>query len=175
MDLKFSEADEAYRKRLRQWLADNLPADSPPALIHNDYKFDNLLLDPEDPTRIVAVLDWEMATIGDPSMDLGTTLGYWVSPDDPPECRMLAFGPTHLPGSMSRAELVARYEEKSGRTIERPVFYWVFGLFKIAGIVQQIYYRYRHGFTTDPRFAALNHFVALLGKLGARAAETGEL
>lgn len=157
------------------WIADNLPADRGPALIHNDYKFDNLVLDPEDPSRIVAVLDWEMATVGDPLMDLGTTLGYWVQADDPPECKLLAFGPTHLPGSMTRREIVERYAQRSGREVPNPVFYWVFGLYKIAGIVQQIYYRYKNGYTKDPRFAPLGHFVGLLGKLAGQAAERGEL
>ena len=86
-------------------------AESAPAIIHNDYKFDNLLLDPDDLTRIVAVLDWEMATLGDPLMDLGTTLGYWIEAGDPEPLRQNAMGPTAHPRKPDRRELVERYEE----------------------------------------------------------------
>ena len=96
-------------ERAAAWLAANRPAESGAALIHNDYKFDNLVLDPDDLTRIVAVLDWEMATIGDPLMDLGTTLGYWIEADDPEPLRRFLVGPTTLPGSLSRREVAERY------------------------------------------------------------------
>src|SRR5689334_19944128 len=96
------------------WLAEHIPAESGAALLHNDYKYDNLVLDPVDLSRIRAVLDWEMATIGDPLMDLGTTLGYWVQADDPPELQAMRFGPTTLPGNLIRAELVQRYAQASG-------------------------------------------------------------
>src|SRR5205807_5637131 len=112
------------------------------ALIHNDFKYDNLLLDPDDLTRIVAVLDWEMATVGDPLMDLGTTLGYWVEATDPEALRHVATGPTCLPGSLTRKELVARYQEQTGRQPASLLFYYCYGLFKIAEIIQQIYARY---------------------------------
>src|SRR5262249_43820027 len=97
-----------------QWLADHLPPDSSPSVIHNDFKFDNLVLDPADVTQVVAVLDWEMATLGDPLMDLGTTLGYWVESSDPEPLQRAAVGPTMLPGSLSRRELVDSYEQLSG-------------------------------------------------------------
>jgi aminoglycoside phosphotransferase (APT) family kinase protein len=154
-------------ERVSAWLNANQPAESGVALIHNDYKYDNLVLDPEDLANIIAVLDWEMATIGDPLMDLGTTLGYWIEPDDPPE--MQIFGLTALPGNLNRAQLVERYSEASGRKILQIVFYYVFGLFKIAVIAQQIYHRYKQGLTQDKRFAPLAHVVRACGKMAALA------
>jgi aminoglycoside phosphotransferase (APT) family kinase protein len=153
------------------WLGRNMPAESGAALVHNDYKYDNLVLDPADLTRIVAVLDWEMATLGDPLLDLGSTLAYWVEPDDGEEMRMVAFGPTALPGSPNRAELVERYAARTGREAGSMLFHYVYGLFKLAVIVQQIYRRYRQGFTTDPRFAALGMAVQVLGQQAAKAIE----
>jgi aminoglycoside phosphotransferase (APT) family kinase protein len=137
------------------WLASHLPPDSPGALIHNDLKFDNLVLDPEDLTRVRGILDWEMSTLGDPLMDLGTTLCYWVDAQDPPLMHQIRFGPTNLPGMMTRAELAARYGERSGRDVSNIVFYYVFGLFKTAVVAQQIYYRYKQGLTQDQRFAMM--------------------
>lgn len=158
-------------EEVASWLASHMPPESGAALIHNDYKYDNLVLNPARPTEIVAVLDWEMATIGDPLMDLGTSLGYWVEADDPPLLQALAFGPTALPGNYNRRELFERYSELSGREGGHPVFYFVYGLFKIIGIVQQIYYRYRQGFTQDPRFAMLDQVVVLLAQQAGRAIE----
>jgi aminoglycoside phosphotransferase (APT) family kinase protein len=158
------------------WLAARLPADADanPALIHNDFKYDNVLLDTVGSTgevHVNAVLDWEMATIGSPRMDLGTTLGYWVEAGDDPRMQGLAFGPTNLPGSPSRAELVDRYQERTGISIGNADYYRVFGLFKIAVILQQIYARYRKGATRDPRFAALGYFVTLLAEVADALAE----
>jgi len=157
------------------WLARNQPARGGAALVHNDYKYDNLVLDPGDLSRIVAVLDWEMATVGDPLMDLGTALGYWVDPDDPPGFQALAFGPTMRPGNLDRAGLAIRYAERSGRDVGPLLFVYVFALFKIAVILQQIYKRYRDGHTTDPRFAPLGAAVAVLGSQAARALEKGRI
>jgi aminoglycoside phosphotransferase (APT) family kinase protein len=162
-------------ERVARWLSDHLPPEAGAAVIHNDYKYDNLLLDPADPTRIVAVLDWEMATVGDPLMDLGTTLGYWVEAGDPEPLRRTAFGPTALPGSLTRRELVERYQERTGRAAPGVLFYYCFGLFKIAVIVQQIYARYVRGHTRDARFAALHEVVAVLGRQAERALEAGGL
>jgi aminoglycoside phosphotransferase (APT) family kinase protein len=158
--------------RAAVWLAAHLPPESGAAgaaLLHNDYKYDNLVLDPADLSRVVAVLDWEMATVGDPLMDLGTSLGYWMDPDDFPELKMLPAGPTTLPGNLGRAEVVERYAAQSGRDVSGVVFYYVFGLFKIAVIAQQIYYRYRQGLTRDERFAALLEAVRVLGRTAAAA------
>jgi aminoglycoside phosphotransferase (APT) family kinase protein len=162
-------------ERVARWLGEHLPPESGAAVIHNDYKYDNLLLDPADPTHLVAVLDWEMATVGDPLMDLGTTLGYWVEAGDPEPLRRAAFGPTALPGSLTRRELVGRYEERAGRTAPGVLFYYCFGLFKIAVIVQQIYARYVRGHTRDARFARLNDLVVVLGRQADRALDAGGL
>jgi aminoglycoside phosphotransferase (APT) family kinase protein len=159
--------------RVARWLIDNIPNGPDSALIHNDFKLDNLLLDQDNLTRIVAVLDWEMATIGDPLMDLGTTLGYWVEAGDAEGLQRVATGPTALPGSLTRKELVARYEKKTGRPVANVLFYYCFGLFKIAGIVQQIYARFVRGHTRDPRFARLNEHVAILGHQAEKCLETG--
>jgi aminoglycoside phosphotransferase (APT) family kinase protein len=161
--------------QVAQWLNTHLPGDAGAALIHNDYKFDNLLLDPSDLTRIVAVLDWEMATVGDPLMDLGTTLAYWIEPTDPAALRQLATGPTYVPGSLTRQELIARYQEKTGRQPANVLFYYCYGLFKIAGIIQQIYARYVRGHTRDERFARLNEHVAILAEQAGRALETAKV
>ena len=157
------------------WLARNMPRESGAAVIHNDYKYDNVMLDPHDLTRIVAVLDWEMATVGDPLMDLGTFIGYWGDPDDPAELRTRAYGPTYLPGSLSRLQLVERYSGKSGRPVGSILFYYVFALFKIAVIVQQIYKRYVEGHTRDPRFATLIDWVRVMAHQAERALEKGRI
>jgi aminoglycoside phosphotransferase (APT) family kinase protein len=155
-----------------EWLGQNIPIESGAALIHNDYKFDNVMLDPADLTKITAVLDWEMVTIGDPLMDLGTTLGYWMSGDVPSQMREMPFNPRVLMENISRRQLAERYAEKSGRDISDLLFYYVFGTFKIAIIAQQIYARYKKGFTKDDRFAQFNIFVAALGKIAAGTLET---
>ncbi|HEY6098394.1 MAG TPA: phosphotransferase family protein, partial [Anaeromyxobacter sp.] len=157
------------------WLAASMPGESGASLIHNDYKYDNVVLDPSDPARVVAVLDWEMATLGDPLMDLGTALGYWLDPDDPADLRARPIGPTFLPGSLSRREVAERYAARSGRSIPDPLFYYAFALFKAAVIYQQIYKRYVEGHTRDPRFAALIDGVRAVGRQAARALERGRI
>ncbi|HEX7182174.1 MAG TPA: phosphotransferase family protein [Thermoanaerobaculia bacterium] len=156
------------------WLAGNLPPESGAALIHNDYKYDNLVLAP-DLSRIVAVLDWEMTTVGDPLMDLGTSLGYWMDPDDAPGLRALPAGPTTLLGNLTRTEVAQRYAERSGRDVSDILFYYVYGLLKIAVIAQQIYYRYKQGLTKDERFAGMIGAVRLLGRRAAEAIGKGDL
>lgn len=152
------------------WLEENMPKEPKSyTLIHNDFKYDNLVLDPQDWTQVKAVLDWEMATIGNPLMDLGTTLGYWVNPNDPDFMKVLNLTPTNLPGNLSREELVQQYTLKSGREVNNIVFYYVYGLFKIAVIIQQIYYRYKKGVTQDPRFEKLIDGVRLLGEISNQA------
>jgi aminoglycoside phosphotransferase (APT) family kinase protein len=162
-------------ERVAAWLASHQPRESAATLIHNDYKYDNLVLDPDDLSRVRAVLDWEMATLGDPLLDVGTSLGYWVEADDHPAFRALGLGATALPGNFTRAELWQRYFEKSEREITDPAFYYVFGLFKIAVIAQQIYFRFRQGLTTDERFARLGEAVRLLALTAASAIERGSI
>jgi aminoglycoside phosphotransferase (APT) family kinase protein len=158
-------------ERLTAWLDGRIPTESGAALIHNDYKYDNLVLDPDDPTRIVAVLDWEMCTVGDPLMDLGSTLAYWTERADDPRRRATGFGPTDLPGSYTRRELVERYAERTGADVTNMTFYFAYGLFKLAVIAQQIYARYARGHTRDVRFAEMNQLVGLLGRVGIAAVE----
>jgi aminoglycoside phosphotransferase (APT) family kinase protein len=157
-------------ERVATWLAEHLPPESGAALIHNDYKYDNLVLAPND-LAIRAVLDWEMATIGDPLMDLGTMLGYWVEAKDSEELRSLAFGLTMLPGNLTRAEIVQRYAQVSGRDVSHIQFYYIYALFKIAVIVQQIYARWKRGATQDPRFANMIQVVRVLAHTAANEIE----
>jgi aminoglycoside phosphotransferase (APT) family kinase protein len=147
------------------WLAAHMPADGPPALIHNDFKFDNVIFDPSL-DKITGVLDWEMATIGDPLMDLGTSLSYWMQADDAAMFQSPIFGITMRPGMWRRADVAARYFERSGRQTDHLVFYFAFGLFKTAVILQQIYYRYAKGLTKDARFAP---FIMVVRGLGDHA------
>ncbi|MCE7987147.1 MAG: phosphotransferase family protein [Caldilinea sp. CFX5] len=155
-------------EQIMPWLEQNLPGDSGAALIHNDYKYDNLILDPADLTKVIAVLDWEMCTLGDPLMDLGTTLGYWIEANDPPALIGM-FGLTALPGNLTRQQVLERYMAASGRAVKQPLFYYVYGLFKIAVIIQQIYARYRQGHTKDERFAKLDQVVRDCGQLAVLA------
>jgi aminoglycoside phosphotransferase (APT) family kinase protein len=160
---------------LAAWLPEHVPARQGACVVHNDYKFDNVLYDAAEPARIAAVLDWEMATVGEPLMDLGTTLGYWVDADDPEELRATARGPTLSPGCLSRAEVVARYAAQTGRDVADVVFYYAFGLFKVAVIIQQIYARFVRGHTRDERFADLAASVTALAHQGVRALERGTI
>jgi len=145
------------------WLASHTPEDSAACVIHNDFRFDNVVLDLAEPTRIVGVLDWEMATIGDPLMDLGNALAYWVQADDDFFIRSLRRQPTHLPGMLTRREVVEHYVSKTGRTPANWAFYEVYGLFRLAAIAQQIYFRYQRGETKNPAFRHFWLFVNYLG------------
>ncbi|MEJ7602739.1 MAG: phosphotransferase family protein [Kofleriaceae bacterium] len=156
------------------WLAANRPADGAPALIHNDFKFDNVIFDPTL-ASITGVLDWEMTTIGDPLMDLGTSLSYWAQASDPTAYHQLPFGPTAQPGMMTRAEVAARYLERSGRTTDQLAFYYAFGLFKTAVIAQQIYYRFAKGLTKDARFGAFAFAVRLLAEQARTTLDSGRI
>ncbi len=158
-----------------KWLNANMPNSDGATLVHNDYKFDNVMLDPENLTEIIAVLDWELTTVGEPLMDLGTTLGYWMSADVDAELLNMPFNPRVLMENISRRELVDIYAEKSGRNVSNILYYYVFGTFKIAVIAQQIYFRFTKGFTKDNRFANFNIFVNSLGKIAAGSIETGKI
>lgn len=135
-----------------QWLQDNLPAKEYISLIHNDFRMDNVILDPENPMKIIGVLDWEMATIGDPLMDLGNSMAYWVQADDDAFLQSVRRQPTNLPGMLTRKEVVEYCCNKTGIEIENWAFYEVYGMFRLAVIVQQIYYRFHHGQTNNPQF-----------------------
>ena len=157
------------------WLEANLPASPTPTLIHNDYKHDNLVLAPEPPHEIRAVLDWEMATRGDPLMDLGSSLAYWVTADDPPAMQELHHSPTHLPGNPTRAEVVEQYAAQSGRNVDAVVFYFVFGNLKLAAILQQLYRRWADGLTQEQRYARLHREVETCLQTARQAMQLGRI
>ncbi|HEV3060862.1 MAG TPA: phosphotransferase family protein [Vicinamibacterales bacterium] len=155
---------------LAGWLHAHLPPDPPsPTVVHGDFKLDNVMLDPNDPARIVAVLDWEMSALGDPLVDLGILLAYW-SPTSPPEQRDALTTVTDQPGYLTPAEIVARYAQRSGRDVSNVRYYEVFALFKIAVVIQQIYYRWSTGQTSDERFRNFDARVAYLADHAARLA-----
>jgi aminoglycoside phosphotransferase (APT) family kinase protein len=141
---------------LIEWLIARLPESGPPTLVHNDYKLDNVLLDERDPGRVEAVLDWEMTTVGDPLVDLGCTLCYWVQADDPQGRREAISEITTAPDWYTRTQLVDEYARQTGLDVTRAPYYEVFGLFKLAVVLQQIYFRYRRGQTRDERFAGFD-------------------
>lgn len=158
---------------LAEWLKANQAESGRVSLIHNDYKYDNIVLDPNDLTNIVAVLDWEMTTVGDPLLDLGTTLAYWCEANNSPLFRQ--FNLSWLPGNLTRQGLVDRYAEKTGMDMSNILFSYVFGLFKLAVIGQQIYARFKKGLTKDPRFGMLIMLVKGCAERGAASVKTGEL
>lgn len=144
---------------LTRWLAENVPESPPPTIIHNDYKLNNLVLDPDDPIEVRAVLDWEMATVGDPLFDLAVSLSYWVQEDDPPELKEVLPTVTDTPGFLSRKQFMDLYARESGRDLSDMHWYVTFGYFKLAVILQQIYARWYRGQTKDERFATFDRRV----------------
>lgn len=151
--------------RVTAWLDATQPDDVAHTVIHGDFRLDNVVLDENDPLRPVAVLDWELATIGDPLMDLGSSLAYWVQADDDDMMLLTKRQPSDLPGMLTRREIVDYYSEKTGLPVDNWGFYEVFGLFRLAVIAQQIYYRYHHGHTTNPAF---ENFWVVVGYLDSR-------
>ncbi|MCR5980642.1 phosphotransferase [Gordonia jinghuaiqii] len=148
------------------WLAENQPEDVANCVIHNDFKLDNVVLDKDDPTEVIGILDWEMATLGDPLMDVAGSMAYWIQADDPEAIQLMRRVPTHLPGMITRAEFVERYCERMGfeMTPERWRWYEMFGLFRAGVIAQQIYYRFYHGQTTNKAFERLGFAVGILAQ-----------
>jgi aminoglycoside phosphotransferase (APT) family kinase protein len=155
---------------LTRWLAEHVPPEQAPTLIHNDFKLNNMLLDAEDLTRPTAVLDWEMATIGDPLVDLAITLSYWVSSDDPEELRAMVPTVTSLPGFINRERFMEVYARQTGRDLSAMHFYLTFGYFRMVVIIQQIYARWKRGQTQDARFADFGSRVRSLVEHAARLA-----
>lgn len=165
-----AETDElASMNQVANWLQLNIPEQKHISFIHNDYKYDNLVLNPENLSDITAVLDWEMSTVGNPLMDLGTSLAYWAQADDSEALK--PFSLTWLPGNLNREEFANRYAEKTGFDMSDQVFYYVFGAFKIGVIIQQIYARYKKGLTQDPRFANLIYAIKACGANARKAVE----
>ncbi len=173
--LKAATEDVAVAKMVMQWMEEHQPKEYEHCLIHNDYKYDNVVFKDDSWQEITAVLDWEMATLGDPLMDLGTSLGYWTVTTDHDFVKQGIPSPTVFEGNPIRSEIVEMYAKKSGKDIRNIVFYYAFGLFKIAVIAQQIYYRYNKGLTTDPRFANLNKASELCCNLAMRAIKTNSI
>jgi aminoglycoside phosphotransferase (APT) family kinase protein len=156
---------------LSRWLADHIPPSPPPTLIHYDFKLNNLMVAEEEPARPVGVLDWEMAAIGDPLLDLAVFLSYWVQPDDPEEMRTLLPTITTQPGFLGRSALMQLYAAHTGADLSSMHFYLTFARFKLAGIVQQIYARWKRGQTKDERFAGFGPRVRFLIRHATETAE----
>jgi aminoglycoside phosphotransferase (APT) family kinase protein len=155
---------------LTNWLATHIPQSPAPTLIHNDFKLNNMLLDANDLTRAVAVLDWEMTTIGDPLFDLAISLSYWATADDPEELKTILPTVTILPGFVSRETFMELYAQKSGRDLSSIDFYMNFAYFKLAVIIQQIYVRWKRGQTKDERFGVFGGRVHTLIRYAAQLA-----
>ncbi|HXN73987.1 MAG TPA: phosphotransferase family protein [Candidatus Acidoferrales bacterium] len=162
-------------EKISAWMQEHIPSTSAVSLIHNDYKYDNVVLDSSDITKIVGVLDWEMSTIGDSLSDLGAVLAYWIDATDPEELDQNRWGPTNYPGSFTRDEIVHYYAQKTGRDTSQMAFYLTFARFKLAVIVQQIYYRYHQGLTKDERFAVMPERIQILLRASLRCAQTGRI
>ena len=154
-----------------EWLLASIPIESDVAFIHNDFKYDNLVISASG--EVQAVLDWEMATVGDPLMDLGTTLAYWAEAEDEDILKM--FNLSYVPGNFTRRELVDYYASRTGRDLSDFGFYYVFGLCKVATIAQQIYQRFSLGYSKDPRFSVLNQVVEAAGRKATACIQTGQL
>ena len=162
-------------EKLSAWMQQNMPSTGAVSLIHNDYKYDNVVLDSSDITEIVGVLDWEMCTIGDSLSDLGAVLAYWIDTTDPEDLQENRWGPTTEPGSLTRAEIVHYYSQKTGCETSRIAFYLAFARFKLAVIVQQIYFRYQQGLTKDERFASMPGRIQMLLRASLHGAQTGRV
>jgi aminoglycoside phosphotransferase (APT) family kinase protein len=162
-------------EKISEWMRQNIPPTVGVSLIHNDYKYDNVVLDPRDITKIIGVLDWEMCTIGDPLADLGTALAYWIDEADSEELREQRSGPTSYPGSLTRGELVEYYAQITGRDVSQMDFFVTLALFKLAVIVQQIYYRFHLGLTRDERFASMPQRIKILLQAALHSAQTGRI
>jgi len=149
--------------KVYHWLKANLPLNSQhQSLVHNDYKFDNFILQKDNPEKIIGVLDWEMTTLGDPLLDLGCSLAYWVEKDDPQSMHAIRMMPTQLPGMLTRTDIFERYCKLRKIDGVKMAPYYVFGLFRLAVIAQQIYYRFYHGQTDNPKFKNFGQLVNIL-------------
>jgi aminoglycoside phosphotransferase (APT) family kinase protein len=163
-------------EKVMEWLSVKTPGESGiVGIIHNDYKFDNTVLSLTDCTEIIGILDWEMATLGDPLMDLGSSLAYWIEKNDPPLMQAMRQMPTNLDGMLTRKEQVDLYGSLAGIKIDNFDFYYCFGLFRLAVIAQQIYYRYYNGQTKDQRFKILISFVKVLENVALQVTEKSDL
>ncbi|MGB0908409.1 MAG: phosphotransferase family protein [Maricaulaceae bacterium] len=161
---------------VRTWLDDNKPAtERGAAILHGDYRIDNCILNLKDPRKIDAVLDWEISALGDPMMDLGNTLSYWVQKGDPEFMQLTVRQPSQADGMMTRQEILDFYAERTGQDVSNFQFYYVYGIWRLAVIIQQIYYRYYHGQTKDKRFATYGQMATALGEFARMKIKTGTL
>lgn len=173
--LKAQTDDIAESEFVMKWLQDNQPTKSTSSLIHNDFKYDNVMFKDDSWSEITTILDWEMCTLGDPLMDLGTSLSYWLTDSDSDMLKKGLPSPTIFEGNPNRLEIVEQYSKKSGRPIHNLIFYYVYGLFKLSVIAQQIYYRYHKGYTTDKRFAYFNKHTQLLFVIAKQAIQKNRI
>ena len=173
--LKAATEEIPEAQKVMSWLESNQPKKYDYSLIHNDFKYDNVVFEDDTWQNISAILDWEMCTLGDPLMDLGTSIAYWSMATDHPMILQGIPSPTAMEGNPGRMELVELYAEKSGRSIQNLVFYYAYGLFKIAVIVQQIYFRYDKGLTTNEKFANLNQATRLFCTMAWQAIQKGRV
>ncbi|PHR73727.1 MAG: phosphotransferase [Lutibacter sp.] len=173
--LKAQTDDISESEFVMKWLQNNQPKESSSSLIHNDFKYDNVLYKDDSWKEITTVLDWEMCTLGDPLMDLGTSLSYWLTDADHDMLKKGLPSPTIFEGNPNRLEIVEQYSKKSGRPIHNLVFYYVYGLFKLSVIAQQIYYRYAKGYTSDKRFAYFNKHTQLLFVIAKQAIQKNRI
>jgi len=161
---------------VRQWLEDMRPkVELGHSIVHGDFRIDNCILKAGDPTQINAILDWEISALGDPLMDLGNTLAYWIEKDDPPAMHMMIRQPSAAPGMMNRQEVTDFYAAKTGADVSNIQFYYVYGIFRLAVIIQQIYYRFHHGQTDNARFKDYYQMTNALGMLARHKIQTGKL
>jgi aminoglycoside phosphotransferase (APT) family kinase protein len=162
-------------EKISAWIELHMPPAGAISLIHNDYKYDNVVLDANEIARIKGVLDWEMCTIGDSLSDLGAALAYWVEASDSEELQQNRWGPTTHPGSFTREDFVHYYARKTGCDASHIAFYLAFARFKLAVIVQQIYYRYHQGLTKDERFASMPGRIQILLRAALHCAQSGRI
>ena len=163
-------------KDVRDWLDSNRPkTEKGAAILHGDYRIDNLILDLDDPAKINAILDWEISALGDPLMDLGNTLAYWIEAGDSNAMQALSRQPSSAPGMLTRKEILAYYAQRTGADVSNFHFYYVYGVFRLAVILQQIYYRYYHGQTKDERFKVYGPLVNILGGTAREKIRSGEI
>jgi aminoglycoside phosphotransferase (APT) family kinase protein len=168
--------DAPLWSEVKAWLNAKMPADHPrSSIVHNDYRFDNVILDPHNPQQIIGVLDWELTTLGDPLMDLGNSLAYWIEASDPAPVQLMRRQPSNAPGMLTRQEFADYYAQRAGITIDCIDFYYCYGLFRLAGIVQQIYYRFFHGQTQDQRFAQFVQMNKLLEQMSLQVIKQSRL
>lgn len=162
-----SKTDEISQVgEIEDWLLKNMPDSPSPTIVHNDFKLNNMMFSQNDPGKVVGVFDWELATVGDPLTDLGATLAYWASAEDPDMGINVV---TNQAGFMSRKELLEYYAKVSGRDVSQIDYYLTFGFYKLAGILQQIYYRWKKNEIQDDRFSTLNKPIANLFELAVNA------